>query len=198
MNSHTEQHELEILNSIHLNEDATQRELSEKVGLSLGAINLIIKRLTKKGFIKVVHLSSHSIKYFLTPEGIANKLERTYQYIARTYKEILALQTSITQAISDELTFHDTDEVLFYGHEDEFKQLITDILKEEFSIPPTAIFTRPSSPPDGNNQKTRNLHYHLEHRVRAADQKDPPQLHQHNAQSEPLEPKKNKLPQYKT
>ena len=141
MNSHTEQHELDILNSIHLNEDATQRELSEKVGLSLGAINLIIKRLTKKGFIKVVHLSSHSIKYFLTPEGIANKLERTYQYIARTYKEILSLQTSITQALSDELTFHDTDEVLFYGHEDEFKQLITDILKEEFSIPPTAIFT---------------------------------------------------------
>lgn len=141
MNSHTREHELDILNSIHLNENATQRELSEKVGLSLGAINLIIKRLTKKGLVKVVHLQPNSIKYFLTPEGIADKLERTYQYIARTYKKVLALQLSITQALKEELDGHNTDEILFFGHEDAFKHMILTILKEEFGVPATDVFT---------------------------------------------------------
>ncbi len=142
MNSHTEQHELDILNSIHLNEDATQRELSEKVGLSLGAINLIIKRLTKKGFIKVVHLSSHSIKYFLTPEGIADKIDRTSRYIARTYKEVMSLQLSIQRALEGLITEDNRDTILFYGPDDETRKLITTLMTEEFSISHHRIFTR--------------------------------------------------------
>ncbi len=141
MKSHTPHHELEILNTIHQNEDATQRELSEQVGLSLGAVNLLIKKLTKKGLIKIVRLQPNSIKYFLTPEGISSKIERTYQYIARTYKEVIALQLSLTYALEGLITEENRDSILFFGPDDELKQMLVHILKEEYAIPPTRIFT---------------------------------------------------------
>ncbi len=141
MNTHTPQHELHILNTIHQNEDATQRELSEKVGLSLGAINLIIKKLTKKGLIKVVRLQPNSIKYFLTPEGIADKIERTSQYIAKTYREVMSLQIQITQALEGLITEENRESILFYGPDDEIKVMVTKIAKEEFNINHDHIIT---------------------------------------------------------
>ncbi len=140
MNSHTTQKELEILNSIHYNDDVTQRDLSEKTGMSLGAVNLLIKRMTEKGLIKVVHLQPYSIKYFLTPSGIANKIERTYQYIARTYREIKTFQMSIINILNTVITEDNRDAIFFIGEDDEFQSLITDILKKEFFIKDQQIF----------------------------------------------------------
>ena len=141
MNTHTPQHELHILNTIHHNEDATQRELSQQVGLSLGAINLILKKLTQKGLIKVVKLQPNSIKYFLTPAGIVDKIERTTKYIARTYKEVISLQLTIKNALEEIITETNRDSLLFYGEEDELRPMITNILKEEFNIDSNQIYT---------------------------------------------------------
>ncbi len=140
MNSHTTQKELEILNSIHYNDDVTQRDLSEKTGMSLGAVNLFIKRMAEKGLIKIVHLQPNSIKYFLTPSGIANKIERTYQYITRTYREIKNFQQSISKILSTIITEENRDTILFFCEDDELQFLITDILKTEFFIKDKQIF----------------------------------------------------------
>ena len=48
--------ELSVLSYIDQNSDATQRELSEHIGVSLGSINILVKRLAKKGLIKMVRL----------------------------------------------------------------------------------------------------------------------------------------------
>ena len=120
--------EFSILSYIDQNSDATQRELSEHVGVSLGTINFVLKKLIKKGFVKIEKLQPNSIRYFLTPSGIANKLERTYGYIVRTYRELLQYQQQIATAVNSIHRANPGKKVCFYGPNDEIFQLIEAVL----------------------------------------------------------------------
>ena len=91
--------EFSILSYLDQNSDATQRQLSEHVGVSLGTINILLKRMVKKGLLKIERLQPNSVKYFLTPAGIANKLERTYGYIVRTYRELALFRVRIKKLL---------------------------------------------------------------------------------------------------
>lgn len=120
--------ELAILNYIEQNADATQRELSHEVGMSLGAINLLLKKLIKKGLVKVEKLQPNSVKYFLTPAGIANKVERTYNYIVRTYNEIDLLRNRIAGAVNYVADKHNTEQIIFFGPKDDFANMVGDLI----------------------------------------------------------------------
>jgi len=119
--------ELSLLTYIDQNADVTQRELSEYMGVSLGAINILLKDLVKKGFIKISRLQSNSVKYFLTAEGIADKLERTHSYIVRTYREIIELQSKVASTITMLAKRYNTDIITFYGPQDDFARLIKEL-----------------------------------------------------------------------
>lgn len=121
--------EFSILSYIDRNSDATQRELSEHVGVSLGTINILLKRLVKKGLVKIQKLQPNSVKYFLTPAGIADKLERTYGYIVRMYQEIEDLQKRLAIAIGFIAEKYQTTKVIFFGPQDDFTALIHDLLE---------------------------------------------------------------------
>lgn len=73
--------ELELLKEIAEDERVTQRALAKKLGMALGLTNLYIKRLAKKGFIKIVNVHRARIRYLLTPQGIAEKARLAYQYM---------------------------------------------------------------------------------------------------------------------
>lgn len=100
--------EFSILSYIEQNSDATQRQLSEHVGVSLGGmINILLKRLVKKGLVKIERLQPNSVKYFLTPpQGIASKLERTYGYIVRTYRELVSFQQQLYREIEKNMKLY--------------------------------------------------------------------------------------------
>jgi DNA-binding MarR family transcriptional regulator len=116
--------EFSILSYIEQNSDATQRELSEHVGVSLGMINILLKRLVKKGFVKIERLQSNSVKYFLTPQGIASKLERTYGYIVRTYRELISLQQQLYREIEKNMKLYKQKNFCLYGPDDEMYTII--------------------------------------------------------------------------
>ncbi|WP_422479314.1 winged helix-turn-helix transcriptional regulator [Pleomorphochaeta sp. DL1XJH-081] len=138
MYTDTHAKELALLNYIEHNAHATQRELSEQVGMSLGAINLLLKTLIKKGFVKVEKLTPNSVKYFLTPAGIADKLDRTYSYIVRTYREIDHMRNRIVTVTNNLASLHQADKILFYGPKDDFSLMVTDLVNiESFDIPVT-------------------------------------------------------------
>ena len=120
--------EFSILSYIDQNSDATQRQLSEHVGVSLGTINILIKRLVKKGLIKIDRLQPNSVKYFLTPAGIASKLERTYGYVVRVYRELLDYQQKITRAVNSLQRRNPGKKICFYGPKDELFQMIDSVL----------------------------------------------------------------------
>lgn len=67
-----------IIKEIESNPIATQRFLSNKLGISLGKTNYLIKELIKKGFIKVRNFTGNpgklkKIHYFSTEKGLSEK-----------------------------------------------------------------------------------------------------------------------------
>lgn len=73
--------ELQLLNEIAEGDGITQRALAKKLGMALGLTNLYIKRLAKKGYIRIVNIKRSRLKYLLTPRGIAEKARLTYQFM---------------------------------------------------------------------------------------------------------------------
>lgn len=110
--------ELEILTHIQDNENITQREIAEKTGLSLGAVNLLIKKMIKTGLIKIERLNARTLKYILTPEGMKEKTAKTYHYIVRTYETITRIQ-AVTKVILEKLKNKGIKKIYLYGIQDE-------------------------------------------------------------------------------
>ena len=75
------QRDLEILNTIAQGGPLTQRSLAQKLGIALGLTNLYLKRLARKGYIKVTTIPPNRIRYLLTPKGIVEKTRLTYEYM---------------------------------------------------------------------------------------------------------------------
>ncbi|MBI3825242.1 MAG: winged helix-turn-helix transcriptional regulator [Candidatus Rokubacteria bacterium] len=73
--------DLRILSEIAERQHVTQRSLSKKLGIALGLTNLYLKRLGRKGYIKITTIPSNRVKYLLTPKGVAQKTRLTYEYM---------------------------------------------------------------------------------------------------------------------
>ena len=75
------QRDLQLLNEVEQNAAVTQRSLALKLDVALGLTNLYLKRLARKGYIKITTIPRHRIKYLLTPRGMAEKSRLTYLYM---------------------------------------------------------------------------------------------------------------------
>lgn len=123
--------ELSILHYIDAHAEATQRQLSEHAGVSLGSVNLVLKKLVKSGWVKISRLQSNSVKYFLTPAGLANKIERTYRYVIRTYDEIERIKGRIVLIANHIATTTESEGLFFLGKDDELRQIINDLIRSD-------------------------------------------------------------------
>lgn len=94
-----EESELLILEIIENNASVTQREISKKSGLSLGMVNLLLKKFVKKGLVKLERLDGKSFRYILTPEGFKEKSKKTIDYIKRYYNKTLIIKQNIERII---------------------------------------------------------------------------------------------------
>lgn len=72
---------LHILEEVSKNHQISQRALSERLGVALGLTNLYLKRLIKKGSIKVKGIPGKRYLYYLTPTGFAEKTTLSLQYM---------------------------------------------------------------------------------------------------------------------
>jgi DNA-binding MarR family transcriptional regulator len=75
------QRDLQLLNEVEQNAAVTQRSLAGKLDVALGLTNLYLKRLARKGYIKITTIPRHRIKYLLTPQGMAEKSRLTYLFM---------------------------------------------------------------------------------------------------------------------
>ncbi len=80
---------------------ASQRQLSEALGISLGKINYCVKALLDQGWIKATNFRNNKNKlayaYLLTPSGIDAKARITARFLKRKIAEYHALKTEIEQ-----------------------------------------------------------------------------------------------------
>ena len=79
--------DLDILTAIDEGEPLTQRALAKRLGVALGLTNLYLKRLARKGSIKIVEFprkpaARKRLRYLLTPTGVAEKTRLTYEHMA--------------------------------------------------------------------------------------------------------------------
>jgi DNA-binding MarR family transcriptional regulator len=115
--------EHQILRELDGDSTATQRDLAGRTGMSLGSVNILIKRLVKKGLIKIERINSRTIRYVLTPRGIKEKAEATYRYIVASCRYIGELEAAIDKVIKD-MRIAQGSRVCLYGDRDEIHQLL--------------------------------------------------------------------------
>jgi EPS-associated MarR family transcriptional regulator len=81
--------------------DASQRQLAEALGISLGKANYCIKALLDKGWVKARNFknSKHKLAYayVLTPSGLDAKARITARFLKRKVAEDEALKAEIEQ-----------------------------------------------------------------------------------------------------
>jgi DNA-binding MarR family transcriptional regulator len=75
---------LNLLESIEHDPDITQASLADQLGVAVGTVNLLLKRLIDKGYVKVKRAQRHKLRYIITPEGIALRARLTVHYIENT------------------------------------------------------------------------------------------------------------------
>ena len=74
------QQEYDLLNEIAQDSLVTLASLAHRLGIAVGSVNWYIKRLIKRGYVKVSHLDRTRLQYDLTPEGMSVFTERAVQY----------------------------------------------------------------------------------------------------------------------
>lgn len=88
-----------LLRLLEEHPEKSQRELSDALGLSLGAINYVLKALVEKGEVKINNFRASDNKlryaYILTPSGIDAKARLTAGFLKRKYAEYEALKAEI-------------------------------------------------------------------------------------------------------
>ncbi len=90
---------LQALEAIAADGQITQRTLSSQLGIALGLTNIYLKRLVRKGYVKVVNLQSNRLRYLLTPKGIAEKTRLTYEFMEYSLFLYSQVRTHLRQVL---------------------------------------------------------------------------------------------------
>ena len=112
--------DFQLLEEIEHNPKVSQRELSNKFGIALGVTNACIKRLARRGFIKLKGIPPRRIAYYVTPKGFAEKANfalRVFSYNIRHYAE---MKTLISKKLL-EMQQSGVKRVAFFGVSDEME-----------------------------------------------------------------------------
>ena len=94
-----------VMRILQENPDLTQRELAEKLGISVGGLNYCLKALMEKGLVKMKNFANSKNKfgyvYVLTPTGMAEKAAITHLFLQRKLEEYQALRHEIESLQAD-------------------------------------------------------------------------------------------------
>jgi DNA-binding MarR family transcriptional regulator len=135
--------EYQVLNHLQENEMTTQRKISAKTGLSLGAVNLLLKKMTRKGLIKVETLNTRTMRYILTPQGLQEKARLTYRYMRQSYQQLLKINQVLDDLIAEHTAKLDGQPLILFGPPDEISEILIQYLSEH-SLP-YKTHTKPDS-----------------------------------------------------
>ena len=88
-----------ILSILLKNPTITQRDLSKKMGVSLGKVNYCLNSVIEKGLVKVNNFKNSgnkkSYSYILTSEGLEQKAKLTIDYIQRKMQEYESIRNEL-------------------------------------------------------------------------------------------------------
>jgi DNA-binding MarR family transcriptional regulator len=112
--------ELNLLQELEKNPVISQRELSHKFGIALGVTNACLKRMARRGWIRIMNLDHRRIGYYLTPKGISEKTKLSLHLISWTVQHYAILKDIIGERLL-EMQNKGIERIVFYGVSDEME-----------------------------------------------------------------------------
>ncbi|MBP7506392.1 MAG: MarR family EPS-associated transcriptional regulator [Prolixibacteraceae bacterium] len=101
--------EFKALRELSTDGTVSQRDLSKRIGLSLGGVNYIIKELMKKGYIKAQRFKNSNNKaayvYAVTPKGINVRIQQTQYFLEKKIEEYEKLQKEIDELKKENMKY---------------------------------------------------------------------------------------------
>lgn len=92
---------LKVLSAIEEDDRATQRAISQELGIALGLTNAYLKKCVRKGFIKVRQIPANRYAYYLTPQGFAEKSRLTAEYLSISFRFFRSSREQCAQILEE-------------------------------------------------------------------------------------------------
>lgn len=102
-----------ISDTLQNNPKASQRELANDAGMSVGLMNAVLKRFVERGWIMLTNVNGRKLAYALTPEGLSELAERGKKFAIRTFKLANDYSKTIANAIAKARELGKTKVVLY-------------------------------------------------------------------------------------
>lgn len=112
--------DLQFLEELEKTPNLSQRELSNKFGIALGVTNACIKRMVRRGWIKLRKVPPRRFGYYLTPKGFAEKGKLTLTFLSYNIHHYVRLKAMIEEKFL-EMASQGVNRVIFYGVSDEME-----------------------------------------------------------------------------
>lgn len=94
-----DEYRYKLLQLLEANPQASQREIADALGVSLGKVNYCLNALIERGLVKARNFTnSHNKRaymYYLTPSGMKEKARVTVRFFKQRLREYEALQREI-------------------------------------------------------------------------------------------------------
>jgi EPS-associated MarR family transcriptional regulator len=105
--------DFELLYLLETEPGLSQREIAERLGISLGRVNYFLKALAEKGALKLANFRSAKSKlayvYVMTPKGLGERVALTGQFLQRKLAEYERLKRQI-ETLQCDVAGSDSDE----------------------------------------------------------------------------------------
>lgn len=109
--------ELQLVQILSEEEGLTQRDIFLRLDMAQGLVNRYLKRLARKGWIKLTTAPPKRMLYWLTPKGMAEKTRRTYDFVSFTYRLFREAHRDSSNTLRRMARKEKVRRIVFYGAE---------------------------------------------------------------------------------
>lgn len=105
---------LRILEAFEQDPSQTQRDLAQRLKISLGMVNALTKRLAEKRYLKITNMPKNRMQYLLTPKGMVEKTQLTYQFVLHSMQYYRDARSRL-QGIFRDLAAKQKERIFLFG-----------------------------------------------------------------------------------
>jgi len=91
--------EARLLDKISVNPNMTQRDLSTSLDISLGMVNIFLKKLIAKSLIKIKKINKRNLQYLLTIEGVKESTKCNLRHLENNLNHYIEVKKKITELL---------------------------------------------------------------------------------------------------
>lgn len=97
MRPSTPDHSRVILEQVASGKRVSQRSLARDSGIALGLANLLVRRMVRQGWVRMVGVRPNRVRYLITPAGLAERARRSRAHLAGSIRYYAHARDRIAQ-----------------------------------------------------------------------------------------------------